>query len=73
MAAAIVGMLLSAWAVNGELALPPVVVLGVAALVAVVIGVRMYTVGVVETVRPIVTNPMTMPRRRSPAEGSAPG
>lgn len=73
MAAAIVGMLLSAWAVNGELALPPVVVFSLAAAVAVVIGVRMYTVGIRETGRPIVTNPMAMRQRRSHAEGSAPG
>lgn len=73
MAAAIVAMLLSAWAVSGELALPPVVVFSLAAAVAVMLGVRMYTAGIEETARPRVTNSMAMPWRRSPAEGSAPG
>jgi hypothetical protein len=42
MASAIVGMLLSAWAVEGTLELPPVAIFGLAAAAAVAIGLRMY-------------------------------
>jgi hypothetical protein len=42
MALAIVGMLLSAWAVEGVLEAPPVAIFGLAALAAVAIGRRMY-------------------------------
>lgn len=42
MAAAIVAMLLSAWAVEGTLAVPPLAIFGVAASAAVALGARMY-------------------------------
>lgn len=42
MALAIVGMLLSAWAVEGTLEVAPVAIFGLAALAAVAIGARMY-------------------------------
>jgi len=42
MASAIVGMLLSAWAVEGALAVPPVAIFGLAAAAAVALGARMY-------------------------------
>ncbi|MGH2380695.1 MAG: hypothetical protein ACRDG7_05685 [Candidatus Limnocylindria bacterium] len=42
MASAIVGMLLSAWAVEGTLAVPPVAIFGLAAAAAVALGARMY-------------------------------
>ena len=42
MALAIVGMLLSAWAVEGSLELPPVAIFGAAATVAIALGLRMY-------------------------------
>jgi hypothetical protein len=42
MASAIVGMLLSAWAVEGVLEVAPVAIFGVAALAAVATGARMY-------------------------------
>lgn len=63
MTAAIVAMLLSAWAVNGELALPPVVVFSLAGVVAVVLGVRMYRFG--------ITNLAAWPRAGEPVEASA--
>lgn len=42
MALAIVGMLLSAWAVEGTLELPPVAIFGLPAAAAVALGLRMY-------------------------------
>jgi hypothetical protein len=42
MAAAITSMLLSAWAVEGTLEAPPVVIFGVATAAALIVGVRMY-------------------------------
>jgi len=71
MAAAIVGMLLSAWAVNGELALPPVIVFTAAAAVAVALGVRMYGFGIRGTSRTTVTSLRDLPRSGKPAEASA--
>ena len=42
MALAIVGMLLSAWAVEGALEVAPVAIFGLAATAAVALGMRMY-------------------------------
>jgi hypothetical protein len=42
MALAIVGMLLSAWAVEGTLELPPVLIFGLAAAGGIALGFRMY-------------------------------
>ncbi len=42
MASAIIGMLLSAWAVDGILEVAPVAIFGVAGLAALVLGAQMY-------------------------------
>jgi hypothetical protein len=60
MAMAIVGMLLSAWAVEGSLELPPVVIFGLAAVAGVALGLRMYT----SVVRPAGQQPA--PARAAP-------
>lgn len=53
MASAIVGMLLSAWAVEGTLAVAPVAIFSVAAVAAVALGARMY--------RSVVSAPYSSP------------